>query len=551
MIKVYVLNTGSYAEVAGGTKLSRIAADIAGQLPFRPICARVNNKTEGLNYEVYSPKDVEFLDRTSDSGQRVYVRSLCMMLYRAVTLLYPGARVCLEHSVSRGYFCRIKGADVPVDADALVAKMHELSRAALPFRRREERRTEVIELFRRQGLADKVKLLETIHDPYVVYHTLDGLADMYYGCLAPDTSMIDVFALTPYHDGFLLRGFDPANPAVPPQPVTQEKMFRAFTDYLEFNRVLGVSNVGEMNAAVDAGKARDIINVAEALHEKYITKISDEITRRYHRGGARFVLIAGPSSSGKTTTCKRLAVQLMTNLLKPVTISLDNYFVDRQHTPRDAGGDYDYENLYALDLEAFNADLNALLEGKEVKLPTYSFETGQRFYKGDSIRLDEGSILLIEGIHGLNPDLTRQVPESQKFRVYVSALTTLSIDDHNWVRTTDYRLLRRMIRDYKYRGTTALETLRRWPKVRAGEERWIFPYQENADATFNSSLIFELGVIKDTALEVLRGVTGDCPEYATAYRLLKFLSYFRAIPPEAVPPTSLLREFLGGSSFHY
>ena len=429
--------------------------------------------------------------------------------------------------------------------------MRRIVDADLPFVFHEERTTEVTEIFRRQGLEDRVRLIGTVHNPYTTYYTLDGIADMYYGCLVPRTGIVDVFALTPYKEGFLLRAFDIRNPAVPPQPVTQEKMFKAFTDYVSFNKVLGVSNVGELNTVVDQGRAESLINVAEALHDRYLGHISDEISRRYHNGGARIVLIAGPSSSGKTTTSKRLAIQLMTNLMKPLTISLDNYFVNRDRTPRDSEGDYDYESLYALDLEQFNRDLNALIDGKEVRLPTYSFETGTPLYKDDPVRLEPGEILIVEGIHGLNPELTADIPDEQKFRVYVSALTTLAIDDHNWVPTTDNRLLRRIIRDYKYRGTGALDTLRRWPKVRAGEERWIFPYQENADATFNSSLLFELGVMRDYAEEILSRVPSDVPEYATAYRLRKFLSYFRPIPVNAVPPTSLLREFLGGSSFHY
>lgn len=550
-IKIYCLNTGEYMEARGGESLLELASRLRDRLGFEPVCAHVNNKTEGLHYRLYAPKDVEFLTLTADSSQRAYVRSLCMILYRAVTRLYPGARLCVEHSVSRGYYCQIHGAGKNVSATELETEMRRIVDADLPFVFHEERTTEVTEIFRRQGLEDRVRLIGTVHNPYTTYYTLDGIADMYYGCLVPRTGMVDVFALTPYKEGFLLRAFDIRNPAVPPQPVTQEKMFKAFTDYVSFNKVLGVSNVGELNTVVDQGRAESLINVAEALHDRYLGHISDEISRRYHNGGARIVLIAGPSSSGKTTTSKRLAIQLMTNLMKPLTISLDNYFVNRDRTPRDSEGDYDYESLYALDLEQFNRDLNALIDGKEVRLPTYSFETGTRLYKDDPVRLEPGEILIVEGIHGLNPELTADIPDEQKFRVYVSALTTLAIDDHNWVPTTDNRLLRRIIRDYKYRGTGALDTLRRWPKVRAGEERWIFPYQENADATFNSSLLFELGVMRDYAEEILSRVPSDVPEYATAYRLRKFLSYFRPIPVNAVPPTSLLREFLGGSSFHY
>jgi uridine kinase len=550
MIRVYCVNLQRYVEVEGGTTLLQIVRSLGTDLGFEPICARVNNKTEDLQYPVFGPKDVEFLTADSDSGYRVYVRSLCMMLYKAIYRLYPGARLRLEHSISQGYYCQILDAE-NVNATDILDEMHKISDADIQFIRHEGRTEEVIKLFENQGLTDKVQLLKTTNDLYSVYYTLGDLADSYYGSLAPSTSHIKVFDLTQYHDGFLLRAFDRKNQANVPEAIKQEKMFGAFTDYVAFNKIVGIKNVGELNRAVDAEHTSDLINVAEALHTKKIARISDIIAERYEKGGARIVLIAGPSSSGKTTTTKRLATQLMTNLLKPVMISLDNYFVNRDQTPRDADGDYDYESLYALDLKQFNDDLNAILRGEEVELPTYSFELGKRLYKGNTVRLDDNSIILIEGIHGLNPELTSAIAEDQKFRIYVSALTTLSIDDHNWVPTTDNRLLRRIIRDFKYRGTSAVETIRRWPSVRRGEEKWIFPYQENADATFNSSLLFELGVMKEYGEDILRRVPSNCPEYATAYRLRKFLSYFRPIPSKAVPPTSLLREFLGGSSFHY
>lgn len=551
-ITVDLVNTSSQLHVDGGTTIAEIAAMLGDKIPFRPICARVNNKTEGLDFAVYAPKIVEMLDITSDSGQRAYVRSLSMMLYCAVHNLYPGARLRIEHSVANGYYCLFPGLDVtPATIEAIEAEMRRLHEAALPFVRHERPRTEVIEIFRRAGLDDKVKLLETVDSLYSVYHTLGDVADSYYGCLAPDTGHIGVFALTPFRDGALLRAFDRANPSQVPPIIDQHKMFDAFTAYVKFNNIIGVRNVGELNATDMQGHTSELINVAEALHEKYIARISDEITRRYENDGTRVVLIAGPSSSGKTTFTKRLAVQLRTNLLSPIQISLDNYFVDRDNTPRDADGDYDYESLYALDLKQFNHDLKAIIAGEEVELPCYSFETGTRYWRGDKVKLGERSVLLIEGIHGLNPELTADIERRYKYMIYVSALTTLSIDDHNWVPTTDNRLLRRIIRDSKYRGTSALETLRRWPSVRRGEQRWIFPYQENADTMFNSSLLFELGVMKTYGEAVLAAVPNTVPEYAQAYRLRKFLSYFREIPSQMIPPTSLLREFLGGSSFHY
>ena len=551
-MKVYVKNLKEYVSVTGGETLSELLKRIKHRLDFEPICAHVNNKSEALSYPVFGPKQVEFLPRSSSSGRRVYIRSLCMMLYRAVDMCYPGIRLNICHSVSGGYFCRIYGVEVTQEVvDRLKATMRELVERDLPFERYEKLTEDVKEIFRGQGLTDKVRLLETIHDLYTVYYSLDGLCDSYYGALAPSTGALAQFDLRTHHDGFLLLGFDPVNHDVPAQPVTQEKMFKAFTDYVDFNRVVGVKNVGELNKATRLDRANDLINVAEALHDKKIASIADEITRRYNEGGARVVLIAGPSSSGKTTFTKRLAIYLMTNLLSPRMISLDDYFVDRERTPRDETGDYDYESLYALDLELFNLHLRQLIEGETVSLPTYNFELGTRQYRGNTLRLDDNSILLIEGIHGLNPALTAQVADEMKYRVYVSALTTLAIDDHNWVPTTDNRLLRRIIRDHKYRGTSPLETIRRWPSVRRGEEKWIFPYQENADSTFNSSLIFELGVMKPYGEDLLRNFPRDTPEYAEAYRLSKFLSYFVPISEKDVPPTSLMREFLGGSSFHY
>lgn len=554
-LKIYCKNTESYIDITGGETLADILCRI--DLPngmSTPVCARVNNKNESLNYPVFAPKQVEYLDLTSSSGQRVYIRSLCMMLYKAVRDTQPaGTRLLIEHSVSRGYYCRLEGAG-PVDpstVDTLRQRMTEIVEADITFERKERLTRDVIELFARQGLTDKVRLLSTTHELYTIYYRLDDTYDSYYGCLAPSTGILDTFDLIPYEEGFLLLGPDSNDISRVSTPSEQKKMYRAFTDYLEFNNIIGVCNVGELNEKVTMRESSMVINVAEALHEKCISAIADDIARRYRDGGSRIVLIAGPSSSGKTTFTKRLAIQLMTNLLHPRMISLDDYFIDRDRTPRDETGDYDFESLYALDLPCFNADLNRLLAGETVELPYYNFELGRRQYRGNTIHLDNNSILLIEGIHGLNPELTAAVDERMKYRVYVSALTTLSIDDHNWVPTTDNRLLRRIIRDHKYRGVSATDTLRRWPSVRRGEEKWIFPYQENADAMFNSSLIFELGVIKDYGEAVLRNVPRDIPEYAEAYRLRRFLDYFTPIDEKLVPSTSLLREFLGGSSFHY
>lgn len=550
-LSVYCTNLGRYIGITGGDTPLDIYRRFRDEIPFRPVVARINNKSEDLNFPFFSPKNLEFMSAHTPSGERTYVRSLCMMLYHAVNTLFPGHRLVIEHSISRGYYARIPGVE-PTEENAAAMRAHirSLVDRDIPFKRMERRTSDVIELFRAQGLEDKVKLLSTLHEPYTVYYSLDGVYDSYYGALAPSTGLLPYFDLLPYKEGFLLLGIDRQTDA-PAQPITQEKMYRAFTDYLAFNRIVGVSNVGELNEAVEKDDTAMLINVAEALHNNRFAALANQIKTQFEAGGARIVMIAGPSSSGKTTFTKRLAIQLMTNLLEPKMISLDDYFVDRHRTPLDENGDYDYESLYALDLELFNSDLNRLLAGEEVELPYYNFATGAREYRGNRIKLSDRSILLIEGIHGLNPELTANVEQRLKFLIYVSALTTISIDDHNWIPTTDNRLLRRIIRDAKYRGVSPQDTIRRWPSVRRGEEKWIFPFQENADATFNSSLLFELGVMKDRAEALLRTVPHDIPEYAESSRLRTFLSYFCSIPENLVPSTSLLREFLGGSSFKY
>ena len=550
-LSVYCTNLGRYIGITGGDTPLDIYRRFRDEIPFRPVVARINNKSEDLNFPFFSPKNLEFMSDHTPSGERTYVRSLCMMLYHAVNTLFPGHRLVIEHSISRGYYARIAGVEpTEENAAAIRAHMRSLVDRDIPFKRMERRTSDVIELFRSQGLDDKVKLLSTLHEQYTVYYSLDGVYDSYYGALAPSTGLLPYFDLLPYKEGFLLLGIDRQTDA-PAQPVTQEKMYRAFTDYLAFNRIVGVSNVGELNEAVEKDGTAMLINVAEALHNNRFAALANQIKTQFEAGGARIVMIAGPSSSGKTTFTKRLAIQLMTNLLEPKMISLDDYFVDRHLTPVDENGEYDYESLHALDLELFNSDLNRLLAGEEIELPYYNFATGAREYRGNRIKLSDRSILLIEGIHGLNPELTANVEQRLKFLIYVSALTTISIDDHNWIPTTDNRLLRRIIRDAKYRGVSPQDTIRRWPSVRRGEEKWIFPFQENADATFNSSLLFELGVMKDRAEALLRTVPHDIPEYAESSRLRTFLSYFCSIPEDFVPSTSLLREFLGGSSFKY
>ena len=556
-MKIYCKNTNEYLSMLGGEKVIDLIPRLKEELPFRPICAYVNNKTEDLHYPLFSPKQVEFLSSKSEAGRRVYVRSLCMMLYKVVIEVMPGVTLRIDHSIGGGHYCRITKDDEVLKVDqALLSQLMEHLRGLvdsdIPFRRHERLTADVIEMYRKQGLEAKVTLLESLHELYTTYYRLGDISDGFYGPLALSTGFIRDFFLHPYKEGFLLYACSPdeAEEMLRKNP-PQEKMYKAFTDQLRFNYMIRVKNVGELNKAVQEKRTPELINVAEAMHEKLIGHISDEIAAKRKEGSGGIVLVAGPSSSGKTTSTKRLAIQLATNLIVPKMISLDDYFLNREDTPRDETGDYDFESLYALDLERLNSDLRKLLAGEVVNIPTYSFELGRRIEKDKPLKLEKNDVLLMEGIHGLNPELTRAIHEDDVFKVYVSALTTLKIDNHNWISTSDNRLLRRIVRDYKYRKTTALESIRRWPSVRRGEEKWIFPFSENADATFNSSLIFELGVMKDYAIPLLRQVPRDNVAYSQAYRLMKLLSYFEPIPADQIPSTSLLREFLGGSSFNY
>lgn len=551
-VTIYCNNTSENINVEGGSTLQDVISVLGDKLNITPLCALVNNKNEDLSYTLFGPRQVKFLDYSHPAGARTYVHSLCMVLYKALSDLYPGKRLRIEHSLKGGFYCRVKHDHETLDAQMVAAikhRMQELIDQNLPFVKHEQPTQEVMKIFEQQGLKDKVRVLETNSEIYATYYTLQDTADAFYGPLVPSTGFLKVFDLQPYEKGMILLA--PTKDMQPAKPESQPKMFKAFTDYVAFNDVIGLGDVGTLNKAIMSKQAPLLINVAEALHNKMFATIAHEIAQRYKAGGARVVLIAGPSSSGKTTSSKRLAIQLVTNYIIPKVIELDNYFVNRDQTPRDESGDYDYESIYALDLEQFNSDLTRLLAGEEVAMPTYNFTKGCREYKGNTLKLEKNNILLIEGIHGLNPELTKQIPEEQKFRLYVSALTTLSIDDHNWIPTSDNRLLRRIVRDNKYRGTNAQSTIARWASVRRGEDKWIYPFQENADATFNSSLIFELAVMKKFAEPVLRQVPARSPEYAEAHRLLKFLSYFEALDEKDIPSTSLLREFLGGSTFTY
>lgn len=554
MLQIYCKNNNSTREFPEGSSLLDIYNGFNLAMPYGPVSAKANNKVESLDFRVYYNKDIEFLDITSSSGMRTYVRSLFFILVKAVEELYPQGSISLEHPISKGYFCKLHidrtiGLD---DVQRIKQKMQEIIAADIPYTRTESHTEEVVRLFEKRGMMDKARLLDTYGQLYSYYYQLGDTVDCYYSSLVPSTGYIRLFDIVKYYDGLLLRIPSRENPTKLEEVVKQEKMLEVFQEYHRWNQILGISTVGDLNVACNHGHATDLINVSEALQEKKIAQIADEITHRNQDGKrVKLVLISGPSSSGKTTFSKRLSIQLMTNGLKPYPISLDDYFVNRNDTPLDENGKHDFESLYAVDLPFFEEQLTTLLNGGEVELPRYNFTTGKREMSGKKLRIDEHMILIIEGIHALNPALTPHIPNENKYKVYVSALTTILLDNHNYIPTTDNRLLRRIIRDYKYRNYSAEETIARWPSVRAGEEKWIFPYQENADAMFNSALLFELAVLKDYVEPVLRKVPNRCPEYSEAHRLLRFLNYFVSVQDKELPPTSLLREFLGGSSFQY
>ena len=554
MLQIYCKNNNSTREFPEGSSLLDIYNGFNLAMPYGPVSAKVNNKVESLDFRVYYNKDIEFLDITSSSGMRTYVRSLFFILVKAVEELYPQGSISLEHPISKGYFCKLHidrtiGLD---DVQRIKQKMQEIIAADIPYTRTESHTEEVVRLFEKRGMMDKARLLDTYGQLYSYYYQLGDTVDCYYSSLVPSTGYIRLFDIVKYYDGLLLRIPNRENPTKLEEVVKQEKMLEVFQEYHRWNQILGISTVGDLNVACNEGHATDLINVSEALQEKKIAQIADEITHRDQDGKrVKLVLISGPSSSGKTTFSKRLSIQLMTNGLKPYPISLDDYFVNRNDTPLNENGKHDFESLYAVDLPFFEEQLTTLLNGGEVELPRYNFTTGKREMSGKKLRIDEHMILIIEGIHALNPALTPHIPNENKYKVYVSALTTILLDNHNYIPTTDNRLLRRIIRDYKYRNYSAEETIARWPSVREGEEKWIFPYQENADAMFNSALLFELAVLKDYVEPVLRKVPNRCPEYSEAHRLLRFLNYFVSVQDKELPPTSLLREFLGGSSFQY
>ena len=550
VIQIRCKNNKKTQKVEIGSTLFDVFSSFDLKMTHGPVSARVNNKVEGMHYRVYNSKDVEFLDMTTASGSRAYTRTLFFVLCKAVQDIYPATDVVIDIPVSNGFYVDIRLGRPVVDEDVNIirCRMQEIIDARMPIRRFTVPTEDAITLFQEKGDVEKVKLLKTSGSIYTTYYKIGEYVDFYYGTLLTNTSGLYLFGLEKYYDGMLLRIPSLKDPDKLGEMTKQDKMFDIFKEHHRWQDILGIRTVGDFNQAIDAGHATDIINISEALQEKKIANIAEDIANRQ---GVKLVLLAGPSSSGKTTSCKRLSIQLAVNGLKPLQISLDDYFVDRDRTPKDDNGEYDFESIYALNLDLLNEQFNALFRGEEVELPKYDFPSGKSVKSGKKLKMEPNNVLVVEGIHALNPELTAHIPQEQIFRVYASALTTILLDNHNYIPTTDNRLLRRIIRDYKYRGVSAQETIHRWPSVRAGENKWIFPYQENADAMFNTAMLYELSVLKMQAEPLLQQVPENCEEHAEAYRLLKFLKYFKGIPYNNLPPTSLLREFLGGSSFHY
>lgn len=547
MVRIFCKNNGESKQFKSGVSLKEIYEGFNLEMPYDIVAARVNNEVMGLTFRIYRNKDVEFLDITSQDGIRVYVHSLTFVMMKAMHELFPDRVIRLENPISNGYYCRMETELTEKEVDDVREAMHDIIKRDIHFRRIECHIAEAIEIFSKIGRTDKVRLLETYDSLYASYYVLEDYIDYYYGGLLPSTGYIKLFEIEKFGEGILLRIPDREHPMSLEDKVPQEKLQERFTERLRWHQIMGVETIGDFNKAIINGHGIDLVNVSEALQEKRIAYIADEI----HKRGSRVVLIAGPSSSGKTTTSKRLSVHLMACGLKPYAISLDDYFLNRTDTPRKENGDYDFESIYSIDLPYFNESLNRILAGDEVELPRYNFQTGEREFTGKTLKLTPQMVLVIEGTHGLNPMLTAQIPEEEKFRVYVSALTSIKLDYHNYIATSDNRLLRRMLRDYKYRGYSAIETIRRWPDVREGEEKWIFPYQENADVMFNSALLYELAVLRPHVEPLLRRVPQNIEEYAVARRLLKVLEYIVPLQDKELPPTSLIREFLGGSSFTY
>ena len=554
-VEIHLKNTNQKKHVPVGTSLEEIIEIFDFKMPYLIANAKVNNRIESLAYKVYHPKQVEFADITSQSAMRTYVRSLCFILTKAVNDVLPEATTYIEHAVSKGYFFYIEingETDIVTDSqlDDIQNRMREIVEADHPFISYEDETEKVVKLFREKEMEDKALLLETSDFIYSRYFELDGYINYFHGSLTPSTGYISIFDIMRYNGGFLLQIPNRTTPYKIDSFVRQDKMLNSYREQLQYLKMAKLNNVGDLNKAKQKNHISTVIQIAEAFQSQQIGDIAKEIANRY-KDGARIILISGPTSSGKTTFRKRLEVQLMVNMLKPVGISLDDYFVNRVDTPKDKNGDYDYESLYALDLPLLEKDMLALTAGEEVNMPIYNFTTGKREYNNNRLKIDPNDVIIVEGIHALNPKLTSRIPEDKKFMIYVSALTSISLDNHNWIPASDNRLLRRITRDYNYRNYSAIDTISRWDKVRRGEEKWIFPFQENADVMFNSAMIYELGSIRKHVEPILQQVPRKAPEYAEAHRLLKLLSFFNYITDSELPPTSLLREFVGGSSFIY
>jgi len=552
-VTIYCKNTKTYHTYPLGTSLIEIYNNLNINLKYQVVAARVNYKVEDLNFLIYKPKDIDFIDLSIPSGMRVYVRSLSMVLAKAVSEVFPEAILRIEHPISKGYYCKLDNLNQPLTSSVIKKIKDQVQHIISQGQKiicEEKQTSEVKELFVNQvNQKDKLALFDTLGNPYCRFFRIDNFIDYYNGVLLPSTNYLGLFDLIEYYDGILLQIPNRENPFDLEEAILLPKMFDIFKEYLGWNKIMNLNNVGEFNVACRNNQSFNLIKVSEALHEKKVASIADMVAQRGKK--VRFVLVSGPSSSGKTTFSKRLSVQLMVSGLKPVVLSLDNYFVNRVDTPLDENGEWDFEHLHALDLPLFNQHLKQLLNGEEIEIPSFNFEDGKRYSKGEKLQLKEDSVLIMEGIHALNPELILDIPVETTFKIYVSALTTISIDNHNWIPTTDTRLLRRIIRDYRFRNYSARETIARWPSVRRGEEKWIFPYQENADVMFNSALLFELAVLKRHAEPILAEVPKYCDEYTETHRLIKFLNYFVPIHDREIPPTSLLREFVGGSSFRY
>ena len=527
------------------------------KLPYPVVSAKVNNASEGLKFRLYQNRDVEFLDAREGSGHRVYVRSLCFLLYKATQDIFPGSKLFIEHTISRGYYCNFKKKNneglTDGDIEQICERMKEIVNLDMPFRRTEATNEEAIRVFAERGFSDKVKLLETSGQIYSDYYMLGDTADYYYGPLVPSAGYLKVFGLEPYHDGMLLRVPDWNNPTVLAEKVDMPKTYEMFREKTKWDIIMRLSNAGDVNKAILKGHASELIQVSEALQEKKIVQIAEDIERRFHaeENPIRLVLITGPSSSGKTTFCKRLSIQLLACGLRPMSFSTDDYFVNRVDTPKLPNGDYDFDNIETVDYALLEDHLSRLMKGERVEVPEYNFTTGKREWNGKKLKLAGDTVLIIEGIHALNPKLTQNIEDSLKYRIYISALTSISLDDHNWIPVRDNRLLRRIIRDYNKGAYTARETIAQWKNVCEAEDKWIFPYQETADAMFNSALNIEFAVLRTHAEIILSSVQRNCPEYAEAHRLLKFIHYFLPVSDKEIPPTSIMREFVGGSSFKY